>query len=533
MSGLTLRTLRGFKWQTLATGGSALVSLATVMILARLLTPQDFGQLAVAQAFITLAGALVQRGLGLAIVQRFALTRRHVATGLTLALASGALLAAAVWALAPWLVRLVGAPDAEPVVRALAPVVLLTGAGLVSAHRLRRHLRFRALMAADVASRVIGSAIVAVALALLEYGVWALVWGALAHRASYCVAVLACAPPRGLGAGRRETVDLVRTGAGFSALAMTDIATKQSLRLLIAGTLGAASLGLFTRARSLSRAPARLGRLLNRVLLPAMSRRQRRLHRLRPVYLNGVELAALAALPASLLIALTAPEIVRIVLGRQWEGAVPVLSLLSLTAALQAIDAIHAPVIRALGAVHREAWRRALYLALLLAAVWTASPWGLAGVAAALAAARLVLHALLVHQALGLLGIGHRTLLRRYVPALWTAAWATAALWPVAAAVRAAQWPTLGALALELAVWGAAAGASAYLAPSFARPYFPHWGLVQLPFDAMGRPGRWTRRALRHLARRWPTGGPGGGEAPAMTGAGTARPACGPPRRAR
>ena len=534
MSGHTLRTLSGFKWQTIAATASALVSFVTVIVLARLLTPQDFGQLALAQAFITLADMFGQRGLGPAIVQRFELTRRHVATAFTLALASGALLAAATWALAPWLVGMVGAPDAEPVVRALAPLVLLTGIGLVSDHRLRRQLRFRSLMVATVLSRIVGSGIVAVGLALMDYGVWALVWGALTQRASYSLVVLVFAPPRGLGAGRREAADLMRTGAGFSALALTSIATNQSLRLLIAGTLGATSLGLYTRARSLSVVTTRFGPFLNRVLMPAMARRQRRIDRLEPVFLNGVEFLALAALPVSLLIALTAPEIVRIVLGRQWEDAVPVLSLLSLTAALQAIESIHTPVIRALGAVYRETWRRALFLALLLAAVWTASRWGLPAVAAAIGVAQFVLHALLVHLTLGLLGIGAGTLLRRYLPALWTGFWAAAALWFAAAAVRSTGWPAVPALAFEVAVWAAAAAAAAYLAPPFARPYFPHWGLMQLPFDAMGLPGRWARGTLRRLARRCPADGSGTARpAPTTTGTRTMRPAHEPRRRPR
>lgn len=504
MSGLTLRTLSGFKWQILATGASAFVSLVTVMILARLLTPQHFGQIAVAQAFIALADVLGRHGLGPAIVQRFGLTRRHVATGFTLALAFAVVLAGAVWALAPWLVGLVGAPDTAPVLRALAPLVLLAGADLVSDHRLRRHLRFRELMAATVISRVVGSGIVAVGLALMDYGVWALVGGALAQRASYCVAVLAYAPPRRLGAGRREAADLLRTGAGFSALALTNIATSQSLRLLIAGTLGAASLGLYTRARSLSSFSKRFSGVLKRVLLPAMARRQQRVDRLGDVYLNGVEMLLLGVLPLSLMIAVSAGEIVAIVLGPQWAGAVPVLRILSLTAALAAINALQVPLVRALGAVYRETWRRVLNLALLLGAVWFGSRWGLVGAAAAVVAVRLVLHALLVHLTLRLLGLGVRTLLRRCVPALWTGFWATAAVGLAAGLVRAAQWPAPAALAFELAVWGVAAAAAAYLAPPFARPYFPHWGLVQLPFDALGRPGRWARRALGHLARRWP-----------------------------
>ena len=504
MNALTLRTLTGFKWHTFATGGSALVSLVTVMILARLLAPQDFGQIAVAQAFIALADMLGRRALGPAIVQRLELTRRHLAAGFLLAFASAVLLAGAVWALAPCLVLLVGAPDTEPVLRALVPLVLLTGVGLVSEHRLRRQLRFRSLMAATVASKVIGSGIVAIGLALLEHGVWALVWGALAQQACFSLAVLAVAPPRGAGTGGREAAALVRTGAGFSALALTGYATRQSVRLLIAGTLDAASLGLYTRARSLSLVTSKFAPLLRQVLLPAMARRQRRLDRCRAVYLNGVEMLLLGALPASLMVAVSAEEIVGVVLGGQWTGAVPVLRILSLAAALQAVNAIHVPLVRGLGAVYRETWRRALCLALLLPAVWLGSGWGLAGVAAAVAAAGLVLHALLAHLALDLLGIAPGPLLRRYVPALWTGLWATAVLWPVAEALRGAEWHPAPALAAQLVAWGVAAAAATYLAPRFARPVFPHWGLVQLPFDRMGPAGRWVRHALRHLARRWP-----------------------------
>ena len=504
MSALTLRTLSGFKWQILATGGASLVSLVTVMILARLLTPEDFGQLAVAQAFISLADILGQRGLGPAIVQRFRLTRRHVATGFTLALGSAGLLAGAIWALAPWLVLLVGAPETAPVVQALAPLVLLTGAGLVSEHRLRRQLRFRQLMAATVASKILGSGIVAVGLALMDHGVWALVFGALAQQGAYALAVLSFAPPRGFATGRREAADLVRTGAGFSSLALTGIATSQSLRLLIAGTLGAASLGLYTRSRSLSVFATRFSPLLKRVLLPAMARRQQRVDRLRDVYLNGAEILALGALPVSLMIAVGAEDIVGIVLGPQWSGAVPVLRILSLTASLHAVNALQVPLMRALGALYRETGRRALYLVLLLGAVWLGSRWGLPGVAVAIAATRLVLHTLLAHLTLGLLGIAPRTLLRRFVPALWTALWATAAVWLAAAAARGAQWHPVASLALQLGAWGPAAVAATYFAPRFARPSFPHWGLVQLPFDDMGPSGRWSRHALGHLARRWP-----------------------------
>ena len=189
-AGLTLRTLSGFKWALLTSGGQALLSLAIVMTLSRLLAPQDFGMLAIALVFFALAETAGRSGLGPALVQRYDLTERHIATAL--------------WVLAPLLCSLVGEPQAAPVLRALS---------------------------------------------------------------------------------------------------------------------FATALGLYTRAGALAVVSARLGPVMMQVLLPAMARRQHRIERLRAVHRGGIEMLSLAALPASLMIAVAAPEIVAVVLGPRSEGA--------------------------------------------------------------------------------------------------------------------------------------------------------------------------------------------------------------------
>ena len=141
------------------------------------------------------------------------------------------------------------------------------------------------------------------------------------------------------------------------------------------------------------------------------------------------------------MIALSAPEIVAVVLGGQWTAATPVLRLLALAAALQSLNAVHTPLIRAMGAVYRESWRRAFALALILLAVWLSSRWGLIAVIAAVSAARFVQHLLLTQLALRILAIDAGSLLRRYLPGLWAGGLSGAALWFAAGAVRAAGWP--------------------------------------------------------------------------------------------
>ena len=88
------------------------------------------------------------------------------------------------------------------------------------------------------------------------------------------------------------------------------------------------------------------------------------------------------------------------------------------------------------------------------------------------------------------------------MPALWAGAWAGPALWLTAGLVRDAGLPAAAALAAQAVACAMAAALALLCAPRLARPAFPAWALAQLPFDTMGRPGRWLRFALTLLARR-------------------------------
>ena len=501
---LTGRTLSGLKWAGLSAAAQGVASLAILAVLSRLLTPADFGVLAMALVFVTAAQVLGHRSLGSAIVQRHELGDRHVAAALTLSSAAGAALAGALWLLAPALGRLLAEPAVAPALGALTLAIAISGPATVPEFLLRRQLRFRALAAAELLSQVLGYGLVAIALAAHGFGVWALVWGAVARQGVFAAAVLAAAPrlPRP-GLARRETGEVLRAGAGFSSIALFDLVAHQGSRLVVGRLLGAASLGHYTRATALAVFAGHPGQIVTRVLFPAMAQRQHRTDRLGAVYLHGTECLALLALPASLMLAVSAPEIVAVVLGAQWDAAVPVLQVLGAGAAFRVGGLLNTPVTRAMGALRRVTWRVAVYAGLLLAGIAAGSRWGLPGVAAAAVLAFAVSWAMMTQLALSLLGLGWPHLLRRLVPALWAGAWAAPALWLTAVLVRDAGLPAAAALAAEAAACLLAAALAVLCAPRLARPAFPAWALAQLPFDTMGRPGRWLRFALTLLAHRY------------------------------
>ena len=231
-----------------------------------------------------------------------------------------------------------------------------------------------------------------------------------------------------------------------------------------------------------------------------MAKRQRHTDRLGAAYLHGVEILSWLAVPAGLLLAVCAAEIVAVVLGGQWGAAVPVLEILAVGTLFTIGGTLNAPLARAMGALRPLAWRGAVNAALLVAGVAAGSRWGLSGVAAAAVGALMVSWWMMTQLTVSLLGLGWGEVLRRHVPALWAGAWGAPALWLTASLVRDAGWPAAAALAAEILAWSAAAGVAVWYAPRFARPAFIAWSLAALP--ARGRTARRLHFALGRLARR-------------------------------
>ena len=497
---LTARTVAGLKWSFLSTALQAVLSVLILAVLSRLLPPSDFGLLGIALIFVMLIDTAGKIGVGPAIVQRLDLTDRHIETGLALSLGLGATAAAALWLAAPLIGRFFAEPVLPSLLRALSPVFVVTGTGVVSEHLLRRELRFGRLAAAHLLSQSIGYGLVTIAMALLGFGVWALAAGTLMRHAVFTAVVVAYRPPPArLRWARREAVDLLGFGAGHSLVSIFNGIAQQGGLFVIGRWLGAAPLGLYTRAHRIATLPLDAGLVLLNVLFPAMSERQRDTARLGTVYLHGVEALSLAALPASVAMVVLAPEIVAVLLGDQWDDAAPVLRILAVGVVFQVCDSLNVPCIRALGAVWREAARQAVYALLVVAGAWLGSRWGLGGVAAAVVCAWVAVHVLMTRLALSLLGLSWRCVLRCHLPALWVGAWSALALCLVASQVRALPIPAGARLFVELAAWGAAAVTAMYHAPAFARPASVHRVLPHLGLDAMGAPGRRLRDWLARL----------------------------------
>jgi PST family polysaccharide transporter len=148
--------------------------------------------------------------------------------------------------------------------------------------------------------------------------------------------------------------------------------------------LGAEALGFYSLSSQLMTAPAVIfGQILDRVLFPTMALVQQEPARLARAYRSGVAACALFALPSGVIVAIVAPELVLVLLGRGWEGVVVPLQILALGMIFRTSSKLSDSGVRATGAVYARAWRQGVFVVAVVVGALVGQIWGVEGVATA------------------------------------------------------------------------------------------------------------------------------------------------------
>ena len=380
---LTIKTARAAHWRLGGAAVGALSQLVVGVLLARVLTPADFGVTALAFVVLGLARPLADFGVGGAIVQRDAISDRHIRIAFTFSTLLGCAVAAALVMAAPIGAALMHDDRVTPVLRALSIGFAIRGPAIVADALLRRDLDFRRHVLIETGSNILGYGGVAVSLALLGYGVWSLVWGSLVEALLSSGAQLAATrhDVRPLLA-RRELAQLLGFGAGATLSSWANYVALNADYVVVGRAMGAANLGLYVRAYGLMKTPhTYAAAVLSRVMFPAFARVQSEPARLRRGYLLLTEVTAMIAGPSLGALVVVAPHFVRSLYGPQWSGVVWPLQILCLAGYLRALYHLGGVVAQSVGRVYAELWREVVYSVLVIAGALFGSRYGLPGVA--------------------------------------------------------------------------------------------------------------------------------------------------------
>jgi len=441
--------LQGVRWVSLGIVTQVGLRVAVLAVMARLVPPREFGLFAIALIFTSFAERLGQVGVGAAFVQRSEVDDDDLKTAVLLSIGSGILIATALCGIAPVAAHFFHEMDLQMIITVLSIGFIMDGVGVVSDGLLQRELRFREIVKVETASFIFGLVCVGIALGVLGLGVWALVGGNLAMRASKA-ALYVWARPVSL----HGTFSVVRarrllsTGFGFSLGKILNFMSLQGDNFVVGRLLGAEALGLYTRAYQAMTLPAMyVGQAFERVLFPALSQRQDDISALRKGLLSTLEISALVALPVSVGMYFLSEEIVLVLFGEAWSSIIPVLTILSWGVFFRAAYKCSDVLIRSKGDVYAYAARQAVYTGVIvLGSLVGAMVNGTQGVAYAVVGGVAVNYILMTRLAGKLTEASKEDLLRIHLPGGWVALWVGAALaWslPLLRAQTLAPWQIL------------------------------------------------------------------------------------------
>jgi O-antigen/teichoic acid export membrane protein len=417
---LTHRAMGGMMWVAWGSGAVGLLKVVVLVLLARLLTPADFGVVTAALVVVNFSLNFSQVGLGPALVQRPVLEPRHTSTGFLASTVFGLLLAAIMWLAAPLVAQFFRMDNLTPVVRALSIIFIISGVATVPESLLQRNLRFRLIANRNLLAYAVSWLGVGVGLALLGWGLWSLVVAQLTQIFIRTAILLGASPPFLTGRPTwRSFVELMEYGVGQSITRMGVILANQADNLVVGRWLGAAALGIYSRAYQLMQVPTGLiADVLDKVLFPTMSRVQDDSRRLASAYLRATAALVLLMLPAGVVAAVLAPELVAVAFGSRWQALVPPFQVLALGMVLRSGIRMSDSLSRATGRVYRRAWRQWLYAGLVFLGAWAGLRWGVTGVAVGVLGALFINYLLMADLSLSVIQVSWTKFAQAQLPAL-------------------------------------------------------------------------------------------------------------------
>jgi O-antigen/teichoic acid export membrane protein len=499
---LLRHTLSGMLWMSWSSAANALLKFGVLIMLTRLLSPEDFGVVNAALIVILLAAGLSQLGLGPALVQRPTIEPRHESTAFFASIGLGILIGAVVYVAAPAIAAFYRIPGLETVLRALAWYFPLRGLTTTSEFLLQRDLRFRWLANLEVVTYGLGYGLVGVVMAAYGWGVWSLVGGHLAYAAAKGgAAMVARRPTLSARPNWQSFRDLLNFGSGYTGAYLGVIAANQADNLVVARWLGSVALGFYGRAYQLMAVPAGLlGDVLDNVLFPTLSRVQHDRERLASAYLRGSALIALVTCPASVVLLVLAPELVGVVFGAPWLTVVPLFQVLVLGMMLRTNYRMSDSLARAAGIGFGRVWRQAAYAGFVFIGAWIGQHWGVTGVPLGVAVALLLNFLLMAHLALGVAGVSWRTFFAAHLPGIYNAALFGSVTWAVVVVLRASGVSPLLRLVAGGLVVALTAAAVLWRAPAPLLGTHGQWILHTLRTGLAARFGKLTSSAATERA---------------------------------
>lgn len=320
-------------------------------ILARILSPEEFGRVATANIVIDLILSVATLGTAQAIVQKTTLTSAHISAAFWISLSSGLVITLIIISASSPIARFLGDESIAPMIKVLSLTFIIKSIASVSEGLIVRSKDFRILAVRQIISYFIGYGLVGLLLAYNGAKEWSLVYAQVTQ-----VSITTCLfifksrfhifPIPGL----THIKDIFKYGSGLSAARVVNSFANQVDRGIIASNSTFSTIGIYTRAFQLSRYPSAIfGQVIEDVLFPTFATMQGEPNQLCKAYLKSLNAIFIILAPISVFFIAVSDRFVELLLGSQWNSVIPIFSIFVISLSLRSAQRISSALLRAIG----------------------------------------------------------------------------------------------------------------------------------------------------------------------------------------
>ncbi len=417
------KTVNGLLWSFLGDLARSGILFVSGVILARLLTPREFGLIGMTTIFIAVSQSIINSGFNQALIRKQDCTRADYSTVFYFNIAVSLCLYLLLYAAAGGIARFFHEPPLEPIIRVLGLGILIGALGMVQQTQVTKEIDFKLLTRISMIAAAIAG-ILGIALASAGYGVWSLVVQTLTRATVELVLLWRWRTWRPALVFRWASFrEMFAFGSRLLASGLIGTLHIHIFNLVIGRVFSAAALGYFTQAQTFRNLPSqRLTEVIQRVSYPVLATLQGDGPRLKAAYRRLLQSAMLVTFVLMLGMAASAESLILALVGEQWRPAIPYLRLLCLGGTFYPLHAINLNVFQVLGRSDLNLKLAVIKVSLAVPAVAVGIFWGITGMIVTMIFVSLAGYVLTATWSSRFIGYGAAEQLRDILPSLALAA---------------------------------------------------------------------------------------------------------------
>lgn len=344
------KVLSGMMWASFQRFGGLAISFISNMILARLLTPDDFGTIGMLMFFLALAQTFVDSGFGSALIQKKDINETDKSTVFYINMGLSLFMYGILFFCAPIIANYYNIAILTSLLRVLGLTVLIQGVTLIQSTLMMKSMDFKTLSICNISGSIV-IALVGIGTALIGCGVWSLVYRSIAGTVVTSLLLWSFNRWRPVLKFSWQSFSKLFNFGGFMLLSSVLITISNNIHTMIMGKLFTpATLGNFTQARTLRNLPSEsISSIISSVLYPDFSQYQDNDKIIESKLIRGVYTLSYLMAAAMMFCFAAARPLIQLLYGGQWDAAIPIFQVLCLAGVPLCLQDINISVIKAKG----------------------------------------------------------------------------------------------------------------------------------------------------------------------------------------